>query len=122
MRHDDGLPAAFVETKDIGDTDLDGRSQHREQFGRYRDSLDHIVFTDYLDFHFYEGGQLTDTIRLGELRGDKVTACKDALPPLAGGNGAHGRGGAAANSLSRAAGRGHGGQGVPARRHNAQVD
>lgn len=80
MRHADGLPAAFVETKDIGDTDLDGRRQHREQFARYRDSLDHIVFTDYLDFHFYEGGQLTDAIRLGELRGDKAVACKDGFP------------------------------------------
>ena len=78
MRHSDGLPAAFVETKDIGDADLDGRREHREQFDRYRASLDRIVFTDYLDFHFYEGGQLTERVRLGELQGGRITPAKDA--------------------------------------------
>ncbi len=81
MRHADGLPTAFVETKDIGDADLDGRRQHHEQFDRYRASLEHIVFTDYLDFHFYEGGQPAGNIRLGELRGDKAIACKEAFAP-----------------------------------------
>lgn len=77
MRHSDGLPAAFVETKDIGDADLDGRREHREQFDRYRASLDRIVFTDYLDFHFYEGGQLTERVRLGELQGGRITPAND---------------------------------------------
>lgn len=79
MRRRDRQPTAFVETKDLGDTDLDGRRQHREQFARYRKSLDHIVFTDYLDFHFYHNGELSESIRIAELRGDKVVAIKDNI-------------------------------------------
>lgn len=32
----DNLPVFFIEAKDIDDTDLDGRREHREQFNRYR--------------------------------------------------------------------------------------
>ena len=41
-------PIAYLETKDLQDTDLDGKKEHKEQFDRYRASLDHIIFTDYL--------------------------------------------------------------------------
>ena len=51
------LHLGFIEAKDIGDGDLDGNGVHREQFGRYKNSLDSLCFTDYLDFHFYEGGE-----------------------------------------------------------------
>ena len=51
------LPIAFFEAKDIDDSDLDGRKAHKEQFTRYKNSLDTIVFTDYLDFHLYEYGE-----------------------------------------------------------------
>ena len=49
------LPVMFVETKDLGDGDLDGRKRtgNKEQFDRYKAALDTIVFTDFLDFHFY---------------------------------------------------------------------
>ena len=50
-------PIAYLETKDLQDTDLDGKKEHKEQFDRYRASLDHIIFTDYLDFHLYENGE-----------------------------------------------------------------
>ena len=73
-RKGDGLPVAFVEAKDIDDGDLDGRRAHREQFTRYRSSLDHIMFTDYLDFHLYEYGEYADSVRIAEVRGDKITA------------------------------------------------
>lgn len=63
----DVLPVAFIEAKDIGDTDLDGHRQHREQFGRYRASLEHLVFTDYLDFHLYEKGEWVENVRIGEI-------------------------------------------------------
>ncbi|MBP3228887.1 MAG: N-6 DNA methylase [Bacteroidaceae bacterium] len=67
-----GLPLFFAEAKDIGDTDLEGRRQHREQFRRYRQSLDRIVFTDYLDFRLYEYGEPTLAVRLAELRDGKA--------------------------------------------------
>ena len=52
-----GAPVAFLEAKDIDNGDLDGRKLNKEQFDRYKSSLDRIIFTDYLDFHLYVGGE-----------------------------------------------------------------
>lgn len=67
-----GLPVAFFEAKDIDDGDLDGRRQHKEQFERYKASLDGIIFTDYLDFHLYENGEFVDSVRIAETRGNHI--------------------------------------------------
>lgn len=72
-----GLPIAFFEAKDIDDSDLDGRKAHKEQFTRYKNSLDTIVFTDYLDFHLYESGEWVDNVRIGEIRGEKIVMVKE---------------------------------------------
>ena len=71
------LPVMFAETKDIGDSDLDGRKHtgNKEQFDRYKAALDTIVFTDFLDFHFYRhNGQSTGVVRIAEWDGSKVSA------------------------------------------------
>ena len=75
-RKTDNLPVAFLEAKDIDDPDLAGRKQHKEQFNRYKASLNHIIFTDYLDFHLYEYGIWTDSVRIGELRNGKIYLLK----------------------------------------------
>ena len=77
MRQPDNLPLAFVEAKDINDNDLDGRNRHKEQFDRYKSSLDHIVFTDYLDFHLYEYGEWVENVRIGEWKNGKIHLLKD---------------------------------------------
>ena len=66
------IPVAFVEAKDVNDRDLDGNREHKEQFNRYKNSLDHILFTNYLDFHLYEFGEFVDSVRIAEVRGNKV--------------------------------------------------
>jgi predicted helicase len=66
------VPMAFMEAKDLNDRDLDGNREHREQFERYKNSLNSIVFTDYLDFHLYIGGEFQDAVRLAEIRGNKI--------------------------------------------------
>ncbi len=71
------LPIAFFEAKDIDDPDLDGRKAHKEQFTRYKNSLDTIVFTDYLDFHLYEYGEWVESVRIGEIRGTKIVLVKE---------------------------------------------
>ena len=73
-REKDHLPVFFVEAKDIGDNDLDGRNKsgHKEQFDRYKQALDYIIFTDYMDFHLYEHGEFVSSVRIAELRGDKI--------------------------------------------------
>lgn len=65
-------PVAFLEAKDINDGDLDGRKSHKEQFKRYKDSLNRIIFTDYLDFHLYVGGEFQDSVRIAETHGDRI--------------------------------------------------
>ena len=72
----DGIPVFYIEAKDIGDNDLDGRNPHghKEQFTRYKQALDYIIFTDYLDFHLYEHGEFVDSVRIAEIKGDKIVA------------------------------------------------
>lgn len=74
------IPVAFVEAKDIGDSDLDGNRQHKEQFNRYKNSLDHILFTDYLDFHLYENSEFINSIRIAEIRGNKIAVLDANIP------------------------------------------
>lgn len=68
------IPIAYIECKDLNDSDLDGTDQHKnkEQFDRYKNSLDNIIFTDYLDFHYYEHGKFVDSVRIGDIKGGKV--------------------------------------------------
>jgi len=75
----DGMPVFYIEAKDIGDNDLDGRNPHghKEQFTRYKQALDYIIFTDYLDFHLYEHGEFVDSVRIAEVKGDKIVAIKE---------------------------------------------
>lgn len=79
-REKDHLPVFFVEAKDVGDNDLDGHNKkgHKEQFDRYKQALDYIIFTDYLDFHLYEHGVFVDSVRIAEVKGDKIVAVSEA--------------------------------------------
>lgn len=67
-----GMAVAYVEAKDLEDGDLDGRKKNREQFDRYKASLDTIIFTDYLDFHLYEHGEWQQSVRLAEIQGNRI--------------------------------------------------
>jgi len=46
------IPVGYIEAKDI-DTDLDHKS-HKEQFDRYKQSLNNLIITDYLTFQLFE--------------------------------------------------------------------
>lgn len=80
QREKDQMPVFFVEAKDVGDNDLDGRNRngHKEQFDRYKQALDYIIFTDYLDFHLYEQGEFLDSVRIAEVKGDKIVGIVEA--------------------------------------------
>ena len=67
-----GMAVAYIEAKDLEDGDLDGRKKNKEQFDRYKASLDTIIFTDYLDFHLYEHGEWKQSVRLAEIQGNKI--------------------------------------------------
>ena len=85
-REKDHLPVFFVEAKDVNDADLDGRNKngHKEQFDRYKQALDHIIFTDYLDFHLYEYGEFIDSVRVAEIKGNNIVGIDGAEEKFAG--------------------------------------
>jgi len=64
------IPVGFIEAKDVGDKDLEGKkkSVNKEQFDRYKASLDNIIFTDYIDFHLYNDGEFITKIAIATLR------------------------------------------------------
>lgn len=71
------LPVMYVETKDIDDADLDGKKKtgNKEQFDRYKAAFDSIVFTDFLDFHFYRhNGVSVGAVRIAEWDGSTLSA------------------------------------------------
>ena len=59
------IPVGYIEAKDVG-VDLNSKSL-KEQFDRYRASLTNLIFTDYLDFHFYRDGLFVNSIRIAEI-------------------------------------------------------
>jgi predicted helicase len=66
------IPVGFIEAKDIGDKDLDGtkKTGNKEQFDRYKASLNNLIFTDYLNFHLYRDGEFITKISIGEISAD----------------------------------------------------
>lgn len=63
------IPVGFIEAKDIGDKDLKGEKKtgNKEQFDRYKVSLNNLIFTDYLDFHLYRDGVFITSIKIAEI-------------------------------------------------------
>ena len=63
------IPVGFIEAKDIGDKDLEGakKTGNKEQFDRYKASLNNLIFTDYLSFHLYREGEFVTKIAIGEV-------------------------------------------------------
>ena len=68
------IPVGFIEAKDIGDKDLDGtkKTGNKEQFDRYKASLNNLIFTDYVNFHFYRDGEFVTKIAIGEITGKGI--------------------------------------------------
>lgn len=71
LTHKD-IPVGYIEAKDIG-VDL-GSKTLKEQFDRYRASLTNLIFTDYLDFHFYKDGNFVTKIAIAEIQNGKIVA------------------------------------------------
>lgn len=70
------IPVGFIEAKNIADSDLDGKKKtgNKSQFDRYKASLPNLIFTDYLDFHFYFDGEFQTSIQLGSVEGSTIVA------------------------------------------------
>ena len=77
-----GIPVGFIEAKDIGDKDLKGANKagNKEQFDRYKASLSNLIFTDYLDFHFYIDGVFITNIQIGKNENGVIKAIPGNFP------------------------------------------
>mgnify|MGYP002515805520 FL=1 len=75
IRKRDGITVASIETKDINKPDLEGKGRNQEQFDRYKKAMNHVVFTDYLRFLFYESGNDTPIldIRIAECKNEEIS-------------------------------------------------
>ncbi|WP_425639387.1 type ISP restriction/modification enzyme [Algoriphagus yeomjeoni] len=76
------IPVGFIEAKDIGDADLTGakKNGNKEQFDRYKGSLDNLIFTDYLDFYYYKSGELVTSICIGVVDSGKILPLPHNFP------------------------------------------
>lgn len=66
------IPVGYIEAKDIG-SDLNNKT-YKEQFDRYRQSLNNLIITDYLDFQLFIDGVFVTSISIGEIQGNKIIA------------------------------------------------
>jgi len=67
QKKESGIPIGFIEAKDIGDKDLRGLKQNKEQFDRYKGTCDPYIFTDYTNFLFYKDNKFVTEIRIAEV-------------------------------------------------------
>lgn len=64
------IPIGYIEAKDVG-VDL-GDKKLKEQFDRYKSGLTNLIFTDYMDFHFYKDGEFVTKIAIAKLEHDNI--------------------------------------------------
>lgn len=76
------IPIGFIEAKDLGNPDLDGtrKSGNKEQFDRYKASLENLMFTDYLSFHLYRESKLVTKVAIGELGNKGIKPLPENFP------------------------------------------
>lgn len=70
------LPLGYIEAKNINDPDLTGANPkgNKEQLDRYKRSLNNLIVTDYLRFHWYVDGQQVATVSIGECTAKGIVA------------------------------------------------
>lgn len=69
------IPLGYIEAKDI-DKPLDSK-EYKEQFDRYKNALDNLIITDYLDFWFYRHGELTRKVSIAKIEDGAIVTCKE---------------------------------------------
>ena len=75
------IPLGFIEAKNINDDDLEGKKTtgNKEQFVRYRSALNNLIITDYLNFHFYDNGELMTKVCIGSVENGAIVPDNDGI-------------------------------------------
>lgn len=74
------IPVGYIEAKDIGKK-LDDKV-YKEQFDRYRNSLDNLIITNYLDFWLYRNGELMTTIQIAMIDNGTIKPLPQNFKPF----------------------------------------
>lgn len=69
------VPVGYIEAKDI-DVDLNSKTL-KEQFDRYRSGLSNLIFTDYLDFHFYKDGVFITSVSIAKVENHSIVPVQE---------------------------------------------
>lgn len=64
------IPVGYIEAKDLK-LGIDHK-KNKPQFDRYRNALENLIITDYLNFEFYKNGELKTQISLGEISSNEI--------------------------------------------------
>lgn len=59
------IPVGYIEAKDLG-KDI-GHKDYKEQFDRYKKSLNNLIITDYIDFWLFIDGELKTQLKIAEI-------------------------------------------------------
>ncbi|MEE4357941.1 MAG: hypothetical protein V2I97_15845, partial [Desulfococcaceae bacterium] len=71
------IPIGYIEAKDIGISLK--KTEKEEQLKRYRESLDNLILTDYLEFRLYRSGDFVTAVTIAEVRGKNIVPLPDAF-------------------------------------------
>lgn len=74
------VPIGYIEAKDIG-VDLASKTL-KEQFDRYKSGLTNLIFTDYLDFHFYKDGEYIIKIAIAKIENGSLVLLPENFEPF----------------------------------------
>jgi len=74
------IPVGYIEAKDIG-KNLDELSK-TDQLKRYKESLDNLIFTDYLDFVFYKEGKQYERVQIAKIAEGEIIFLDDNFQKL----------------------------------------
>lgn len=68
------IPLGYIEAKNIGEKDLEGtkKAGNKEQFDRYKASLNNLFFTDYIDFHLYRDGEFVTKVAIAYIENNSL--------------------------------------------------
>ena len=69
------IPIGYIEAKDI-DKPLDSK-EYKEQFDRYKNALDNLIITDYINFWFYRNSQLVEKISIAKIENGQITPIEE---------------------------------------------
>ena len=73
----------YIEAKDLGCPDLEGKKENKEQFNRYKKALPNLIITDYVHFLLYQNGELKTKIQLASLENNSIQAKSEGFEVFA---------------------------------------